>query len=248
MRNLDNVDLRTLLQLEADLTEMALHGFLEFVRGRYRLAHIAYICPSFGWGRIKDPFLALAYSDAWFAHRQAQGEGQGEARDNLFGAEELRRRHSLEWSLLPRVKAEIARLLNDAADAGTGRQGLVIPVSGPMNGLSAIFVATSHEGDAEWSARRDELMKDMVQIAHYVHQRARHLHVQEDFADLDEIAEHEITALKLFAEGNRLREIAILMRISPETVRAVLNSARHKLQALNSAHAIAKALRAGLID
>jgi DNA-binding CsgD family transcriptional regulator len=37
------------------------------------------------------------------------------------------------------------------------------------------------------------------------------------------------------------------MRISAETVKAHLDSARYKLQALNRVHAVTKAIRAGLI-
>jgi DNA-binding CsgD family transcriptional regulator len=51
-------------------------------------------------------------------------------------------------------------------------------------------------------------------------------------------------ALEWAGEGKKPTEIASLMRISLETVKAHLDSARYKLRALNRPHAVAKALRA----
>jgi DNA-binding CsgD family transcriptional regulator len=138
-------------------------------------------------------------------------------------------------------------LFGEAKEAGVGEQGLTIPVRGPANGLWALFSVTSHETDSNWSGRRFELTKDLVHIAHYVHQRAYSLHAQEDELDLNTITKREIEALEWSAEGKSLADISILMRISVETVKAHLDSARFKLHALNRVHAVTKAIRAGLI-
>ena len=63
----------------------------------------------------------------------------------------------------------------------------------------------------------------------------------------DEISPIEVTVLKSLAEGNGLNEITIAMCMSAERVKMHLELARYKLQALNRAHAVAKAFRAGLI-
>ncbi len=52
----------------------------------------------------------------------------------------------------------------------------------------------------------------------------------------------------MVAHGAKPIEVAALMHISQETVKAHLDSARDKLHALNRVHAVAKALRAGLIS
>jgi DNA-binding CsgD family transcriptional regulator len=62
------------------------------------------------------------------------------------------------------------------------------------------------------------------------------------------ITKREIEALEWAGEGKKPMEIASLMRISLEAVKAHLDSARYKLRALNRPHAVAKALRAGLIS
>lgn len=49
------------------------------------------------------------------------------------------------------------------------------------------------------------------------------------------------------AEGKTIRDIAVLMDVSAETVKSHVNSARNKLGALNRPHTVAKALRMRLI-
>jgi LuxR family quorum-sensing system transcriptional regulator SinR len=240
---LDDVDIRTLLKLETDLTDQTLDGFIEFVRQHYGLANIAYLCPSFNGRSMAAPFSNLTYSDAWIDHYKAQSYAAIDPVINV-GARSLL---PVDWARLPRGGKKVQRMFGEAKDAGVGHQGLTIPVRGPVNGLWALFIATSSEADPSWSSRRYDLMRDLVHIAHFVHQRAYHLHVEDVQVDLNAITKREIEALKWSAEGKNIEDIAILMRISAETVKAHLDSARFKLQALNRVHAVTKALRAGLI-
>jgi len=236
---LDDIDIRRLLHLEADLTGQSLDGLIEFIRQHYGLANVAYHCPSFRGRSLANPFIALTYSDAWLEHYK-------EFIDPVLkvGARAVL---PVDWARLPRTDRKMLRLLGEAKEAGVGRQGLTIPVRGPTNGLWALFSVTSDESDIEWAGRRCELMKDLVHVAHYVHQRACELHDKDAPIDLNAITKREIEALEWSAEGKSLADIAILMRISAETVKAHLDSARFKLRALNRVHAVTKAIRAGLI-
>lgn len=243
MPSLDDVDLRKLLLLEADLTHKSLDGIIEFIRDHYGLANIAYVCPALRGCCITDPFLALAYSDIWVEHFQ----GEGYSFVNPVAPVGERSIVPVDWAYLPRFEKRVQRLFTDASEAGGGTQGLTIPVRGPANGVWALFSVTSYDSHAEWSARRYELMRDMVKVAHFVHQKAYELHVAEAKLELDALTKWEIEALQWAAEGSRLEEIGIMMRISVETVRAHLDSARYKLKALNRTHAITKAIRARLI-
>lgn len=241
--SLDNVDVRKLLDLEADLTDQTLDEFIDFIRQHYSLANIAYVCPSFRGRSLQEPFLAVTYSDAWAEHYRTQGYTAIDPVVNV-GARSLL---PVDWSRLPRNDKKVQRMFGEAKDAGIGSQGLTIPVRGPTNGLWALFIATSNESDHDWQSRRFELIKDLVHVAYYVHQRAYEVHVEETPVDLNAITKREVEALEWSAEGKSVADIAILMRISVETVKAHLDSARFKLQALNRTHAVTKAIRAGLI-
>lgn len=243
MANLDGVDIRTMLQLEADLTDQTLDGFIGFIREHYGLANIAYLCPSFPGRSVLDPYAHMTYSEAWTEHYKAHKYTFIDPAVTVGARSVL----PVDWARLPREGKKVQRLFGEAKDAGVGHQGLTIPVRGPTNSHWALFVATSSESDPEWSGRRYELMRDLVHVAHYVHQRAFQLHAKELPVDLNVVTKREIEALEWSAEGKTLEDIAILMRISAETVKSHLDSARFKLQAINRVHAVTKAIRAGLI-
>jgi LuxR family quorum-sensing system transcriptional regulator SinR len=243
MPGLENIDVRKLLHLEGDLSDQSIDKFIDFIRQRYGLAHAAYVCPSFRGRSLPDPFIAVTYSDAWVERYKTEGY-QWIDPVHKIGVRSLL---PIDWAKLPREDKKVQRLFGEAAEAGVGRQGLTIPVRGPSNGLWALFSVTSNESDHDWNARRFELLKDLVHLAHYVHQRAYELHAEDSAIDLNAITRREIEALEWSAEGKSVADIAILMRISTETVKAHLDSARYKLQALNRTHAVTKAIRAGLI-
>ncbi|WP_395666388.1 autoinducer binding domain-containing protein [Methylocella sp.] len=243
MQGLEDVDIRRLLDLETDLTDQTLDKFIDYIRDRYGLAHVAYLCPSFRGRTIENPFAHMTYSDDWIKHYKASGYTAIDPVVNV-GARSLL---PVDWSKLPRPNKKVQRLFGEAKEHGVGEQGLTIPVRGPTNGLWALFVATSNESPREWAARRYDLMRDLVHVAHFVHQRAYSIHAEDTPIDLNAITKREIEALEWSAEGKSVADIAILMRISVETVKAHLDSARYKLQALNRVHAVTKAIRAGLI-
>lgn len=56
-----------------------------------------------------------------------------------------------------------------------------------------------------------------------------------------------LTALQLSADGLERSEVAALMSISRQGVSSALTTARNKLEANTTEHAIARALRRGLI-
>ncbi|WP_026606049.1 response regulator transcription factor [Methylocapsa acidiphila] len=58
----------------------------------------------------------------------------------------------------------------------------------------------------------------------------------------------QIETLQWVAEGKSTEDIAIILNISPETVKKQIEAAREKLNAVNRAHAVAKAIRAGFIQ
>lgn len=240
MPGLEDVDIGTLLQLEADPSDQPLDGFLEYIRRHYALSEVAYYCPSFRGRSLAHPFVALAYGEVSFDNPQAQYAAYKSLFEPTFSAG-ARSVLPVDWANLP------ARDRKGAIAGRCRRQGLTIPVRGPTNSIWALFGVTSDESDYEWRQRRHELMKDLVHIAHYVHQRVYSLHAKDAQIDLNAITKREIEALEWSSEGKNPAEISALMRISLETVKAHLDSARFKLQALNRVHTVTKAIRAGLI-
>lgn len=67
-------------------------------------------------------------------------------------------------------------------------------------------------------------------------------------AQLPSISKREIECLRLTANGFTSEEIAAELGLSVHTANQYLTSSAHKLNAVSRIHAVAKALRAGLID
>jgi DNA-binding CsgD family transcriptional regulator len=241
--SLDDVDLRSLLRIETDVTVETLEDFLEFIRQRYGLSGVVYFCASFRGRSLTYPFIV-----------RSQGATRAEAREtnrNTFSDQIIqlgaRALLPMDWAQIPRRSADGEMRFGDGQQTWGDRQGLTIPIRGPTNSIWALFLVTSNESDAEWAERRRQRTTDLVHFAYYVHQRAYALHAQDAPIDLNAITKREIEALEWAAEGKTIEDIAILMRISAETVKAHLDSARYKLGALTRAHAVAKAIRAGLV-
>ena len=69
-----------------------------------------------------------------------------------------------------------------------------------------------------------------------------------DSAKQPAMSKREIECLRLTANGFTSEEIAAALGLSVHTANQYLTSSAHKLNAVNRIHAVAKALRAGLID
>jgi DNA-binding CsgD family transcriptional regulator len=243
MSQIDKIDTRALHRLDTDLSTQSIESFIERIRQHFELTNCVYHCPSFAGHSLADPYVTTTYQPEWTSHYRGQGYVSIDPVVNI-GARSM---VPFDWNRLARETKEVKRLFGEAKDGGVGHQGLTIPVRGPTNGHWALFTATSNESDSVWGGRRHELIKDLLLIAHSVHQRAYDLHTPATLLNLNVITRREIEALQFAAERQTLDTTAISMRISTTTARAHLDSARHKLQALNRVHAVTKAMRAGLI-
>lgn len=244
MSFLEDIDKRSLLEFDSDLSKPTLDGFVEIIRRRYSLAHVAYMCPSFGGRERKEPVLAATYSDEWIAHYKEQDYGTIDPVINI-GARSLL---PVDWAGLPRTGKKVRRLFEEAQDAGIGKQGLTIPMRGPTNGLWALMIATSNDTDSDWKLRSEELTKNLFFVAHQVHHWAYKLHGNATWEhDIDTLSQRETEVLQRFADGTKLADIATSMGLKDMTVKAYLSTVRLKLHAANGSHAVAIAFRAGLI-
>jgi DNA-binding CsgD family transcriptional regulator len=237
---LDDIDPAKILLLEKDRSWKSLESIIDLIRQHYALARVVYTCPAFRGQSLAYPPVTLSFGED-------AGEGEAEERAPLLSADDPWIRAPADWASLRRLQNMTDRICDDARKASPWQQGLTIPVRGPTAGVWALFSVMSHESDAEWLRRRYELMRDMVHVAHFVHQYACELQAAESQGNAAALGIRELEALRWAAEGLHAEDIGYAMRLSPETVRAYLDSARYKLKALSQTHAIRKAIGAGLI-
>lgn len=147
----------------------------------------------------------------------------------------------LDWS----GKAQRA-FQADAIAHGVGHQGFSIPIRGP-NGQFALFTLSHDVNDVTWAAFEQRHSRDLILIAHYFNSKALEFQPGRTPAPGQALSPREVDAMTLLAMGYSRAQVANSLSISEHTLRAYIESARLKLGAANTTHAVARAISRGLI-
>ena len=157
----------------------------------------------------------------------------------------FRRFHPVNWKELDWSSKAARNFITDAVAHGVGNQGYTIPIRGP-NGQFALFTVSDNATDEEWANFIGETSRDLMLIAHDFNRKA----LEFDSKDLSPdatLSPRELSALTLLAKGRSRAQAAEELSISEHTLRVYIETARHKLGAMNTTHAVARALSQGLI-
>ena len=151
-----------------------------------------------------------------------------------------------DWKSLAWNTKKRRQLLGEAISSGLGNQGYTVPIRGP-DGQFALFTVNKSCSDSEWERFLNTYKTDFMVIAHFYHQRV--LEIERIFGNITipSLSEREKDALTYIASGRGRAEVAYDLKISENTLRVYLDSARHKLGALNLPHAIALAVQRGIV-
>lgn len=158
----------------------------------------------------------------------------------------FQRFHPVDWKAVDWSGKGARELLSAALGHGIGNQGYSIPIRGP-NGQFALFTANHSCGDDEWSDFKDLYGRDLLLIAHYFNRKALEFEGERSPQPTRSLSPREVDAITLLALGYSRAQVAHSLSISEHTLRVYIESARFKLGAMNTTHAIARALSQGLI-
>lgn len=147
----------------------------------------------------------------------------------------------LDWST-----RAAATMFRDAIDHGLGNQGYTIPIRGP-NGQFALFTVNNLSDDDTWQAFVDANARDLMVIAHEFNKKALEFERAGEGVAPPSLSPRELAAMTCLAKGQSRAQAAKELGISEHTLRVYIESARHKLGALNTTHAVARALSEGII-
>ncbi|NIZ12872.1 autoinducer binding domain-containing protein [Phaeobacter sp. HF9A] len=154
--------------------------------------------------------------------------------------------HPVDWRDLDWSTRLAAAFRKDSLAHGMGAQGYSIPVRGPA-GQYAVFTITKNCDGPAWDKFARKNSRDLILLAHYVNRRALDFEMNYYPAPEQPLSMRENEALSLLAEGHSRARAAEALEISEHTLRVYIEGARHKLQAQNTTHAVAKAIALGLI-
>lgn len=154
--------------------------------------------------------------------------------------------HPVDWKHLDWTSKAARAFQADAIEHDVGNQGYSVPIRGP-NGQFALFTVSHHCGDSEWAAFTETNRRDLILIAHFFNHKALQFEPDRTPERAQTLSPREVDAMTFLAMGYSRAQVAETLSISEHTLRVYIESARFKLGAVNTTHAVARALSRGLI-
>ena len=158
----------------------------------------------------------------------------------------FQRFHPVDWKRLDWSAPRARAFRQDAIPPGVGRQGFSVPIRGP-GGQFALFTVSDDRGDEAWAAFVRQRQRVLILIAHSLNRKALEIGGARSPGPARALSPREVDALTFLAMGYARGQVAGMLSISEHTLRAYIESARFKLGALNTTHAVARALAEGMI-
>lgn len=154
--------------------------------------------------------------------------------------------HPVDWKRLDWSSKAARNFQAEAIEYGVGNQGFSIPMRGP-NGQYALFTASHRCSDEEWEDFTSRHRTQLILLAHYFNQKALEFEPDRIPEASRTLSPREKDAMTFLAMGFNRAKAADTMEISEHTLRVYIESARFKLGAINTTHAVARAMSRGLI-
>jgi DNA-binding CsgD family transcriptional regulator len=218
------------------------HHMLREALSNFGLDHVAYAAVNLPGPDGPRSLTSVAYSPEWQKHYIQKGyvDIDPVVQAGMGGI------LPVDWASLDRSNPTIRRFFGEAQEFKVGRQGLSFPIRGRHHEF-AMFTVTSSVADGEWDRVKRNYMRDFMLLAYHFHAwalQAEHVEMSDYNGKL---SFREIECLRWRAVGKSDWETGQIMGISERTVKFHLENARAKLDAMNTTHAVSKALSLHLI-
>ena len=215
-----------------------LQGLIEALRDDFKVDHMVY-----HWvNSAGEQYGCGTYSDDWVARYLEKDY----LRIDPVVSGCYQRFHPVDWKRLDWSSRAVRAFQLDAIQHGVGNQGFSIPIRGP-NGQFAMFTVSDNTDDESWAAFIDAHRRDLILIAYYFNQKALEFEPGRRPEPTPALSPREVDAMTLLAIGYNRAQVAQTLSISEHTLRVYIESARFKLGAHNTTHAVARAISRGLI-
>ena len=208
------------------------------LRDHYGIDHIAYHWVS----STGEQYGCGTYSRRWREHWIEKDYIRVDP--VIVGA--YNRFHPVDWRELDWSSKAARSFRKDASAHGIGRQGLTIPIRGP-SGQFALFTVNDECDDETWETFIEANRHDLILVAHFFNRKALEFEGVKLPESARTLSPRELDAMTYLAMGYSRAQAADMMKISESTLRVYIESARNKLGALNTTHAVARAMTQGLI-
>lgn len=209
---------------------------LDQICTRYRLSHMTFLVIRNGISSKTYPYYCSTYPKDWIQTYSDRGYFEIDPVIQVLRKGLL----PVDWSTLDRNSAQVVRFFDDAHSHGVGPHGLTLPVRG-ANGERSLLSVASNLSRPEWSTLCISSTHDLHILSHYLHEKVLALTGLREEVRFRDLSRRETQCLQLLASGKIYKQIAAALGISESSVRLYMRSARRKLGASTSHHAVAKA-------
>ncbi len=211
---------------------------------RHKLTNVAHLTMTPDHQRGGGATFITTYSKEWIERYLTQNYA---AIDPVLP----RARASLvpfEWSTLWDKSAEVRAFFEDSWAMGVGRHGVTVPIRGG-GGELAVFSVTSDDSDEVWAARTRELLPFLQIFAAEFNRGLAGLVGLPPFCVevSSRLTRRERDVLHWAAAGKTVWETSVLLGIQEQTTQGYIRDAIRRLGCLNKTHAVAEAVRQGVI-
>lgn len=214
---------------------------LEELCVRYGLSHMTFLVVCSGGRSGVHPYFTT-YPDAWTEIYVEKRYFDIDPVINVARSGFM----PVDWSSLDQRSAQTSRLFKEAHSFEIGPSGLTIPIRGPK-GERCLFSVASNLPKREWSRLRASSIHELQILSQYLHETVFSATGLREVGRYRDLSRREVECLQLLARGRISKQIAADLGISENAVKLYLRSARKKLGAATSHHAVAKAIFLELI-
>lgn len=225
-------------KLQGVRTRNELNDFILLLRDALEVEHVVYHSINL----TGETYAVLTYDDDWVNRYISQNYDRI---DPVVQAC-MQRFHPVQWQNLDWTGRTVRNFLGEALDSGVGRQGFSVPIRGP-SGQFALFSVSHNASDDEWLSYTKEKTAQLILTSHYINQKALEIERGTDLVPMPSLSPRETDALTMLALGYNRAQAAQNLSISEHMLRVYIESARFKLAAMNTTHAVARATSSGLL-
>lgn len=210
----------------------------ERLQKHYNIAHVVY-----HWvNSVGERFGCGTYSSEWVDRYLEMDYLRMDP--VIFGC--FQSFHPVDWKQLDWSSKAARSFYKEAIEYGVGSQGYTIPIRGPQ-GQFALFTFNHTTDDDSWQKFIDKNGRDLMIIGHEFNKKALEFEADNVGPAAPALSPRELSAMTYLAKGFSRAQAADELQISEHTLRVYIEAARHKLGALNTTHAVARAMKNGLI-
>lgn len=207
----------------------------------FGIKHATYLSATGGAAVDEGIHLTTTYGQDWIGRYIDCGY---EAIDPVI-ALARKRLLPLDWSSIDTSARTVRDFFGEAHEHGVGNHGLSIPIRGPAR-ASALFSITTDCNDDDWAEFRREILPRFQIVGYEFHKAVVEMEAGTAPA-VAELTNREREILRWAAEGKTSWETGMILGIAERTVTFHMLGAIERLGCVNKTHAVAKAIRLGLI-